>query len=121
MEDKKDKKRESRSDRMYKNSPKLEKDKETGKVGMTRGSKESAEVSSGTNHIAEHESHMQELEHKHSKERMDMFHKHEKEHMELKHKVLKETMKDEAHEKSEEKSGGKLIEKVEKDKKTGDE
>lgn len=109
-------KKPSRSERMYGNSPKIKKG-EDGKVTIGKDEK----VASGTDGIQEHESHMQELEHKHSKERMDMFHKHEKEHMEMKHKVIKETMKDQMHEKAEEKSGGKLIEKVEKDKKTGDE
>lgn len=112
-----EKKKLSRSEKMYGNSPKIKKG-EDGKVTIGKDEK----VNSGTDGIQEHESHagekhMQELEHKHSKERMDMFHKHEKEHMEMKHRVMKDMNK----EKSEENSGKKIIEKVEKDKKTGDE
>ncbi len=83
-----------RSDR-YKDSPTLKRDDESGKMKATKkpteNAKKSAQEGSGTEGMAVHETHMQELEHKHSKERMDMFHKHEKEHMELKHKVMKET------------------------------
>lgn len=114
-------KKESRSERMYKNSPKIKKG-EDGKVTIDKSSK----VNDGTDGIQESESHasekhIQELEHKHSKERMHMFHKHEEEHMALRHKMMKETAHDKSREEGEEKTGKGLIEKVEGDKKTGDE
>lgn len=107
MEDKKDKKRESRSERMYKNSPRIEKGPD-GKVGMTTAQKEQAEVNGGTDGIGQHESHDQDLKemlHRHAEARLKMHHDHEEEHMKHAHKMMKE------------KTGKDLIEKIEQDKK----
>lgn len=101
-----------RSDR-YNDSPTLKRDDESGNMKATKkpteNAKKSAQEGSGTEGMAVHEVHMQELEHKHSKERMEMFHKHEKEHMDLKHKTIKETSKGSG-------SGQEKINKVEGDK-----
>lgn len=76
--------------KMYKDSPKLERDGESGKMKITKAEKKSAEVSAGTEGVVkdEHEDAVMKLHQKHSKERMDMHHKHEKEHLSLSHKGL---------------------------------
>lgn len=83
-----------RHTKMYKDSPEMKRDEESGKMAVkkkspTEAEKASSEVSSGTAGMQQHEGHMQELEHKHSKERMELFHKHEKEHLALMHKGMK--------------------------------
>lgn len=80
-------KKKSRGHKFYANSPRMERDTETGKMGVTHKQKEAAQVDSGTEQMAEHESHMKDLLHKHAMERLELHHKHEKEHMELQHKM----------------------------------
>lgn len=72
---------------MYKDSPKLERDTESGKMGVskapTAAEKKADEVDGHTDGMQEHGSHphdRRELAHKHIKEHMDMHHKHEMHH-----------------------------------------
>lgn len=63
----------SMSKKLYKNSPKVERDEETGKVGIKRGSptdaeKKSAEVNAGTDGIPMHEPHLQDMLTRHQAE-----------------------------------------------------
>ena len=71
-----------RSDKMYKDSPRIETDAD-GKKVMTRGKKEAARTDDGTEGMTLHESHAMEMHHKHAKERLELHQKHEKEHHEL--------------------------------------
>lgn len=86
-EGKKDEKKKSRGHKFYSNSPRLERDSESGKMGVTRKQSEAAHVDAGTDGMAEHESHMKDLLHKHAMERLELHHKHEKEHMDMQHKL----------------------------------
>lgn len=91
MEDKKEKKT-PRHEKMYKDSPKLERGKE-GKMEITKAEKKSSEVASGTEGVAkEHDQAVMKLHQKHAKERMDMHHKHEKEHLALMQKGMNQEM-----------------------------
>lgn len=111
-------KKKSRADRMYGNSPKLTKG-EDGKVGITKAMKERDGTDGVEQHESGHDMEMKEMMNRHSEERMKLHHKHELEMHE--HLVKKATAHDQSHEKAEEKSGKKTVEKVEGDKKTGDE
>lgn len=104
----------ARHERMYKNSPKLERDGESGKMKVgkkeTPAEKKSGEVASGNDGMQMHEKAMTDLHQKHAKERLELYHKHEKEHLDLTHKSSK-------GEDDSGKTGGDKIEKIEKDKK----
>lgn len=68
-----------RSEKMYKDSPKLKRDDEDGKVKVGKSDKESEEANAGTDGIQEHEgipSHV-----RHAIERREVHHRHENEHM----------------------------------------
>lgn len=71
----------SRSEKMYKNSPKLERNSESGKVGVTKNAMESAKTADGTKGIEENgdESGMP-VDARHAQERRDMHNRHETEH-----------------------------------------
>lgn len=77
-------KKPARHEKMYANSPKLERNEE-GHMGISKGEKKSAEVNSGTDGVPEHDGKLMEMMGKHSMERLDMHHKHEKEIMEHHH------------------------------------
>ena len=82
-----------RSDKMYKDSPKIESDGE-GKKKVVKGEsaegKKAERTDDGTEGVAIHEKAAMEMHQKHSKERLDLHHKHEKEHHELNAKHMKE-------------------------------
>jgi len=117
----------SRKDRMYGNSPTLERNKESGKV--ERSTKKDIAVDkagAGTDGMPEHEKHAMEMGHKHEKEHLELNQKHEKERHALrsKHMISMHEKsgsepagegKNKEHEQG--KTGGEKIEKVEKDKK----
>lgn len=90
MEDKK----KTRSEKMYSNSPKLEKDSD-GKTVLSKGEKKAAAVNAGTDNAAhgadlpEHTQKMVDLMEKHAGERLDMHNKHLKEHMDTMHQMAK--------------------------------
>ena len=123
----------SKSDRMYGNSPKLEKDKE-GKVKVTKNEK----VNDGVDKVKMTESHdgtAVPAHSRHSLERLQMHHKHQHEHLAHDHahsgdkhemhkrheeeiKMMhKKHEKELAHDHSEEVGGKKIVEKVEENKK----
>lgn len=85
-----EKRKKPKHEKMYKDSPKLERDKESGKMGVTKKEKESAKTDSGTDGMPEHETHAMEMHHRHAKERMDLHHKHEKEQMDMAHQQMTE-------------------------------
>lgn len=77
----------SRADSVYKNSPTLERDGESGKMKVGKmpspAEKESSKVADGTAGMPEVERHAterREMKHRHIKEHMDMHHRHEMEH-----------------------------------------
>lgn len=72
-----------RSEKMYKNSPKIERDEETGSLGITRGEKKSAEVNSGTDGQGVKEEGPEGIppEARHAIERREVHNRHETEHM----------------------------------------
>lgn len=76
----------SRATKFYDKSPRLERNEESGKMGVKRretgAEKESSEVSEGVEGM--------EMHHKHAKERLELHHKHEKEHMEMHQKHMME-------------------------------
>lgn len=117
----------ARKDRMYGNSPKLERG-EDGKVAVKREHK-SQQVAAGTDGVQEHDSKMLDMGHKHEKEHLELNQKHEKERHELRAKQMKDgAMKAGSEpagekgtpEKHEAGDGESKINKVEKDKKEGD-
>lgn len=119
-------KKTPRHKKMYKDSPHLERDGESGKMavkksGPSEKQKESDAVQSGTDDIGVHEKALQELNQKHSKERLEVFHKHEKEYLDVTHKALGEAKTGGTAEadtsKHEVGKGESKIEKIEKDKK----
>lgn len=101
-----------RSEKMYANSPKLERNEE-GKMGITRAEKKSAEVNSGTDGVQENDVEATDLHQRHAKERLELYHKHEKEHLDMTHKSIKSRAEKAPEEGA---SGEELINKVEKDK-----
>lgn len=106
-------KKTTRSDRMYNNSPRLERDGE-GKMGITKAEKKSSETNAGTEGIPEHDKAAMEMTQKHETERLDLHHKHEKEHHALSSKHMKEGSP--AEEKTESKAEEKAETKAEKSK-----
>lgn len=76
-----EKKQAPRHEKMYSNSPRLERNEESGHMGISKGEKKSAEVNSGTDAIAEHDGKLMEMMGKHSMERLEMHHNHEREIM----------------------------------------
>lgn len=90
MEDKK----KTRSEKMYANSPKIDKN-EDGKAVLTKGERKSAAVNSGTDNAAhgaslpDRDAAITDIMHKQAAERLELFHKHEKEHMDTMHKMAK--------------------------------
>ena len=100
-------KKKTRADRMYGNSPKLAKG-EDGKVGVTKAMKERDGTDGVQMHESGHDMEMKEMMNRHSEERMKLHHKHE---LEM-HEHLKKAISSGHGE-----TGGKLINKVEKDKK----
>lgn len=131
----------ARHERMYKDSPRLDRD-EDGKMGIKKGpsedEKKSSRTSDGTQGMEIHERHAserREMKHRHIGEHLAMHHRHELEHAHHKHgskellherheRELKEmhgrhesedkSMHD-RHEKEE--TGGAMIKKVEKNEK----
>lgn len=85
-------KKMTRSEKMYANSPKLERNEE-GKMSITR--KNASADNAGTDNAAhgadlpEHTKAMVDLMEKHASERLDMHNKHLKEHMDTMHKMAK--------------------------------
>ena len=69
----------SRADKMYKDTPEMKRDEESGKMGVTKAEKKSAQVSDGTDGMQQHEEMPPHVRHAH--ERRDMHHRHETEHM----------------------------------------
>lgn len=72
----------SRSEKMYRDSPAMERDEESGKVGIKKPAKKEAESSLGDGEpINVHQaSERREMAHRHSSERLTMHHRHEMEH-----------------------------------------
>lgn len=77
----------AKSDRLYKNSPKLARDEETGEMGIAKPNDEtandgddgsSAEMGATPEAAKSHE--RRELHHKHVKEKLDLHHRHEMAH-----------------------------------------
>lgn len=81
--------KEPRHKKMYKDSPKLERDKESGKMGVTRGSKNADAAESADEGMPEGEKAALDLAQKHEKERLDLHQKHEKDHLNLRAKHMK--------------------------------
>lgn len=82
-------KKESFSKTMYKNSPKAERDEESGKMKVKKSAEnETSRTAEGVEGMPEHDEVMK-LHMKHAKERMEMHHKHEKEHLAVHHKLKK--------------------------------
>ncbi len=67
----------------YANSPKIEKDAESGKPTVTRGEKAAAKDAAGLEGVPEHEKFTMEVAQRQAMERLDLHHKHEREHTEL--------------------------------------
>lgn len=69
----------SKAEKMYKSTPKMERDEEGGKMKVTKAEKESARINDGTESVPIHEEgvapHM-----RHAMERTMMHHRHETEH-----------------------------------------
>lgn len=87
-----------RSEKMYKDSPRIEDDESGKKVikkGPSKKEKESAEVNAGTSGMPEHEKAALELSQKHEKERLELHHKHEKEHHAVSSKHMREKQPEE--------------------------
>ncbi len=119
-------KKTPRHKKMYKDSPHLERDSESGKMAIKKkapsaSQKESDKVQSGTDGMTVHEKTLQELNQKHQKERLEIFHKHEKEYLDVSHKALGEAKAGGTAEADTSKhdagTGESKIEKIEKDKK----
>lgn len=71
-----------RSEKMYKDSPKMERDDDTGKMEVKKPSKADA-IDAGVDHMninVRHPAERREMKHKHMTEHMAMHHKHEMEH-----------------------------------------
>lgn len=81
--------KESFSKKMYKDSPRAERDEESGKMKVKKSAeKDTSRTAEGVEGMPENDEVMK-LHLKHSKERMDMFHRHEKEHLSAMHKEVK--------------------------------
>ena len=82
-----------RSDKMYKDSPKIT-TAEDGKKVVTKGESKEGKVAErtddGTDGTEVHEKAVMDVHHKHAEERQALHHKHEKEHMALHHSHMKE-------------------------------
>lgn len=82
MEDKK----ESRSKKMYKDSPTMERN-EHGKMARSKKPEHKKEEHKGGN---KHEEEMKAMMHKHAEDRLKMHHAHEAEHLKMMHKTMQE-------------------------------
>ena len=92
----------SKSSKMYKDSPKLERD-EDGNLGVTQRQEESDETQAGTEGMAVgvRQAHdRRDMHHRHEMEHMALHHKHEREHMA--HDIAKGGEKHEMHKRHEE-------------------
>lgn len=69
----------SKGERMYKDSPTLKRDEESGKMGVTKAEKKASRVEDGTDGMAEHEEGLPAVA-RHVMERRDMHSRHEAEH-----------------------------------------
>lgn len=101
-------KKVTRSSKMYKDSPHLER-KEGGKLGVAKKKAEHGAGKDGHDgHVPEHEKAAMEMAQKHEKERLDLHHKHEKEHHALssKHMVEEDKNQGAALTEEQEKEGG---------------
>ncbi len=78
----------ARHTKMYANSPKLERDNDSGKVKVSKAEKKSAEVASGTDGIEQHDSHIAVLAQKHEKELFDLYQKHKSDYQEVMQKAV---------------------------------
>src|ERR1700722_2531776 len=77
------KKKVSRSERMYKDSPTLKRDEEDGKMKAKKPSeskKKADEVQGGTDGAEREGAHEEDMMGRHSMDRLSMHHKHEAEH-----------------------------------------
>lgn len=111
----------SMSKKMYKNSPKVERDEEDGKVKIKKSSpaaaeKESAEVNDGTSGIETHESHLKDMLDRHQAEMKTMGEGHMDQLKKFHEKYLAKEEESEGEDKPEGKKEIKKIEKTEKGK-----
>lgn len=85
----KEEKKQSRSEKRYANSPKMERG-EDGAMKVNKNERKAAATNAGTDNAAHGadmpDKEMSEMMHRHSEERMKMHHKHETEMMEHMHK-----------------------------------
>lgn len=91
----------SKAEKMYGNSPHLERDEESGKMGIKKSATKASEEH-GTEGMHAHERHEHErrvMHHRHLKEHMDLHHKHEMEHS--MHEAMKHGHKGALHERHE--------------------
>lgn len=83
-------KKEARHKRMYKDSPKLERDKESGKMGVSKKRAEADDESGGPAKMPEHEGDMMDMHQRHAKERMELSQKHDREYMDAMHQRMQQ-------------------------------
>lgn len=107
----------SMSKKMYKNSPKVTRDEESGKVVVKKDSptedeKKSAEVNAGTDGIAAHEGHLKDMLDRHQAEMKSMADGHMDQLKKFHEKYL---AKEEGSEGEDKANGKKEIKKVEKE------